>query len=138
MKKCKNCSAILKTHQYKYCSNRCQIDFQYKTYIAKWKQDCAKGGKGIATKNISRHLKKYLIEHFGEKCSICGWDRRHPLTKKVPLEVDHINGDAENNHIKNLRLICPNCHALTPHFRNLNKGNGRTWRIINRLNEKVS
>ncbi len=55
--------------------------------------------------------------------------KKNPVTGKVPLEIDHIDGDSENNKEENLRLICPNCHSLTPSFRNLNKGKGRAWRI---------
>ena len=51
------------------------------------------------------------------------------MTGHVPLEIDHIDGDAENNIETNLRVLCPNCHSLTPHFRNLNKGKGRKWRM---------
>lgn len=68
------------------------------------------------------------MEKFGEKCSMCLWSKRHEVTGKVPLEIDHIDGNSENNSETNLRLLCPNCHALTPHFKNLNKGNGRSWR----------
>jgi Zn finger protein HypA/HybF involved in hydrogenase expression len=69
-----------------------------------------------------------LIEKCNEKCSECGWNKRNETSGKIPLEVDHIDGNSENNLEENLRLLCPNCHALTPHFRNLNKGNGRAWR----------
>ncbi len=57
-------------------------------------------------------------------------NQRHPLTNKVPLEIDHINGNAEDNEESNLRLICPNCYSLSSNFRNLNKGNRRTWRTM--------
>lgn len=68
------------------------------------------------------------MEKNGEQCSFCGWHKKHPTTGNVPLEIDHVDGNAENNQEKNLRLLCPNCHSLTPSFRNLNKNKGRVWR----------
>jgi hypothetical protein len=127
---CLNCGETTRTrHQIKFCSNKCQIDFQYKNYIKSWKLGQHDGNKGILTRGISGYIKKYLINKYGERCSVCGWKKRHSITNHVPVEVDHIDGNAENNKEFNLRLICPNCHALTPHFRNLNKGSGRKWRI---------
>jgi Zn finger protein HypA/HybF involved in hydrogenase expression len=70
-----------------------------------------------------------MIENGGEKCSMCGWNKKHSITGHVPLEIDHIDGNSQNNIESNLRILCPNCHSLTPYFRNLNKGNGRKWRI---------
>jgi hypothetical protein len=36
-----------------------------------------------------------------------------------------------DEEIENLRLICPNCHSLTPNYRGANRGHGRniTWTI---------
>ena len=53
-------------------------------------------------------------------CSCCNnttW-----LNQPIPLELDHINGDCTDNSLSNLRLLCPNCHALTPTYRGKNKG----------------
>lgn len=129
MRSCQNCSsALLKRHQIRFCSNQCQSNYKYHQYILIWKSNNEAGIKNAVTKNISGYLKRHLLENFGEKCSMCGWNKKHPITGRVPIEVDHIDGNGENNSENNLRLLCPNCHALTPSFRNLNKGKGRTWR----------
>jgi len=133
MKTCLVCGKEPKRPFYKYCSNKCQSIDRYKRYIEKWRLGLTDGSRGIVTKNISGHLKRYLTEKFGETCSICGWNKKHPITNRVPLEIDHINGASEDNREENLRLICPNCHSLSPHFRNLNRGNGRTWRTAKYL-----
>ena len=57
--------------------------------------------------------------YYGERCLKCGWSRRHPKTGKVPIEVEHIDGNWQNSRLTNLTLLCPNCHALTPTFRAL-------------------
>lgn len=63
-----------------------------------------------------RHLKSHLIRERGHKCESCGLETW--MNQKIPLEVDHINGDRSNNELDNLRLLCCNCHALTPTWRN--------------------
>ena len=121
---CLSCQRkLLKHWSRKYCSNKCQADFRYKDFIRKWF-----GGRKVETKNISRYIRRYLIETSGDECSRCGWNEIHAITGKVPIEVDHRDGNAENNSLQNLRLLCPNCHSLTDSFRNLNGGKGRTWR----------
>jgi len=138
MKNCVGCNCPLtKRHKIKFCSNQCQNDLKYRLYIEKWKKESRDGGMWIRTKNISGHLKRYLLDKHKEKCAKCGWNERHPITGKVPLEVDHIDGDSDNNSEKNLTILCPNCHALTPYFRNLNKGKGRVWRKDKYLKNKV-
>lgn len=73
----------------------------------------------------SYRLKSRLIKEgiFISKCAICSsteW-----LGKAIPLELDHIDGNHENNNLKNLRLVCPNCHAQTPNHAGKNKGKGK-------------
>jgi hypothetical protein len=69
----------------------------------------------------SFRLKKRLIKEklLDPACSFCF--NREWLGKPIPLELDHIDGDNQNNNIQNLRLLCPNCHALTPTYRGKNK-----------------
>ena len=53
-------------------------------------------------------------------CEECGWDKRSP-DGRLPLEIDHINGDSNDNRLENLRILCPNCHSLKPSHRGKNR-----------------
>ena len=39
------------------------------------------------------------------------------LGKKINCELDHIDGDKTNHSLKNLRMLCPNCHSQTSTYR---------------------
>ena len=119
-KLCKKCQQPVSRLSQDYCSNQCQRDHEYDVYIDKWKRGLETGVRG-KTLNVSNHIRRYMVEKHGEKCSVCGWAARNPVTGKVPVELDHRDGDASNNAEENLRLLCPNDHALTPNFRRLNK-----------------
>lgn len=112
---------------YKYCSNACQAEFQYRTLIKRWKAGRYSGLRSTGV--VSRPIKTYLRSKYKNKCCLCGWSQVHPSTGVVPLVADHIDGNWRNNTEKNLRLLCPNCDALTPTFANLNRGNGRVGRV---------
>lgn len=70
------------------------------------------GSKSHNSTNVFKH---YLREKFGNKCSCCG---QLPIWNNKPLELqlDHIDGNSDNNFPNNLRLLCPNCHTQTENF----------------------
>jgi len=61
--------------------------------------------------------RSFLLEQSGHMCSGCGFSKTREDGRGI-LEIDHIDADHSNNSIENLRVLCPNCHALTPNFRN--------------------
>lgn len=120
---CLNCGKPI-SHKNKYCSFSCQHEYEYNEYIRKWKSGEISGTVGNAWIDVSKHIRRYLFEKFDNKCSRCGWSEINPYTNKLPLEIEHIDGDATNNKEENLTLLCPNCHSLTKTYRGANKGNG--------------
>lgn len=127
---CLCCGKELKKGQQKYCSNSCQMKYQQKVWVEKWLSGEISGTpENDPWKNISDRIRKYLFDKYDNKCAVCGWGEINKYTGNVPLEVEHIDGDADNNRPENLTLLCPNCHSLTKTYRGANKGHGRkkTW-----------
>ena len=117
VKNCLYCNNLLKNKNNKYCSNKCQGLKTSKTIFER-----------IESGDTFLHetqYKKYLIERYGEKCMECDWDKVHSITGKVPIQMEHIDGNSTNNSLDNLKLLCPNCHSLTLTYGALNKGYGR-------------
>lgn len=76
----------------------------------------------VDTRLNSHKLGRQLVE-LGLKsraCQRCGRSRWQDVP--IPLELDHVNGLRSDNRFRNLRLLCPNCHALTPTYRGRNIG----------------
>jgi hypothetical protein len=71
-------------------------------------------------------IRKTFIDKYGHKCFECDLSEWRGFT--IPLELDHIDGNAGNNDFNNLRLLCPNCHSITDTWKGKNKGNGRAAR----------
>ncbi|OXS36359.1 HNH endonuclease signature motif containing protein [Streptomyces sp. XY006] len=80
---------------------------------------------------LTRPPEEILVRHEGERrtrtavlrralrevgvpevCAECGVGPQW-LGKPMTLEVDHINGEWNDDRLENLRLLCPNCHAVT-------------------------
>lgn len=123
LKYCINCGKELNNRKSKYCNGKCQSEFQYKSYIDRWKNGLEDGIKSVYY--LSNYIRKYIHEKYNHQCALCGWNEINNFTNKIPLEVEHIDGNHMNNKEENLILLCPNCHSLTSTYKGANKGNGR-------------
>jgi hypothetical protein len=117
---CKGCG--VNTCNGTYCSNICQGQYVKKSKEKEWLADCS------SYKSLPGSIRITLLEKANYKCSQCGWGERNIHTGKIPLEIDHIDGDSENNAPTNLRVLCPNCHSLTSTYKGANKVSKRTYR----------
>jgi hypothetical protein len=117
---CKTCGAESKVSHQKmnvYCSIACTAEGKLLESIERAKQGLVK----------ERHtLRKVLSKLNGYTCDVCGISEHNG--KPIILQVDHTDGNAGDNSLSNLRLICPNCHSQSETFSGRNKGNGRAAR----------
>lgn len=113
-----------------YCSTKCQHQVankqRYMIFLS---------GNYPPLVSNARAFRQLVVRYLGkEACTRCGWAKRHPITGRIPVELEHIDGDWRNNRPDNVTLLCPSCHALTPTYRSLNRGRGRAERSGGRAN----
>lgn len=65
-------------------------------------------GSTLIKKLVNEGIKEY-------RCECCG--NAEWIGNEIPLELHHINGNNTDNRVENLKLLCPNCHALTDNYR---------------------
>jgi hypothetical protein len=114
LKLCKYCGN--ETRNRTFCSKKCSGEDRVFNLVF----------SSIVTEELPHHpitAKIHLKMFYGDRCSICNLDKW--LDKPLLLILDHIDGDASNWHITNLRLVCSNCDAQLPTYKFKNKGNGR-------------
>ena len=65
----------------------------------------------------SDQLKIRLIKegYLKPMCYNCG--REQWEDEEIPLQLSHRDGDKYNNNLRNLELLCPNCHAQTSEWK---------------------
>lgn len=124
----KKCSRCARRHNGRIDDGFCQ-DCRFENKINLWlsgDNSIASGKHGV----IKPWVKKYLLKIRGDKCETCGFVTPDKWLKEFGtiIALDHIDGHYDNNLVENLRLLCPNCHAMTKTFGSRNSGNGRRFR----------
>lgn len=101
----------------KYCSHLCSTEHHKQLTIKKYKE------KYILGKMNDHDARRYFRRVNIRQCSICL--RKDWNEKEIPLEVDHVDGNTNNNLPSNLRFVCRNCGAQLPTAGSKNKNSGR-------------
>lgn len=68
-------------------------------------------------------LKQRIVYEQNECCNKCGLDKW--LDIPISLELEHKDGNRNNNSRDNLECLCPNCHSQTSTWRGRNKNSNR-------------
>jgi hypothetical protein len=68
-----------------------------------------------------RLLKEGVKRHQCENCGLTEW-----YGQLIPLELHHCNGINNDHRLANLRLLCPNCRALTDNYWGKNQNTNKT------------
>jgi 5-methylcytosine-specific restriction endonuclease McrA len=136
-----------------FCSRSCAMTFNNKKRVKKIRNTCQECSKPIPKTSHTRNrfcsrkcsgvsLFKKTVETFldgeipkhpetikkcieyikGTQCVICGNEGTH-MNSPLTLQLDHIDGNSDNESLSNLRLLCPNCHSQTPTYKGGNKNN---------------
>ncbi len=117
---CTRCGQPTKRKASVYCSTYCAQEHRREKTDAEVKKTKQTSGFSVS------RTKRVLLRMHGRQCSIC--TRKTWCGEPIPLVMDHIDGDAENGHTDNLRLVCGNCDMQLPTYKGRNIGNGRAYR----------
>lgn len=117
---CLNCQKPTGKNSKRCCSNQCNADYKWTLTKAQIEQN--------NKASSHRQGKRYIAETYGHRCQICNIDKWN--NQDLPMVLDHIDGNSDNNSLDNLRLVCSNCDSQLPTYKNRNKGRGRYKRKL--------
>lgn len=127
---CENCGT--ETKNKKFCSIECSSQYRTDGAYDEFKNSVNKEYKDSYS---PKTFKPHILREQGQTCAVC--KRKDTWEGKILVFVlDHIDGNSNNNNRSNLRLVCPNCDSQLDTFKSKNKGNGRFYRRIRRLEGK--
>lgn len=119
---CANCLTKIRPRG-KFCSIKCQKEYHFSSIVL------PRFYAGFA---MGAQAKRCLVLLSGYKCFGCGNIGEHIsiFGKKLTLQLDHIDGNSDNNLPSNLRFLRPNCHTQTPTHTGRNKKNTKRNRYL--------
>lgn len=123
-----NCLHCNKENKYghsktnKFCNNICQQGYQKQQADIQIEQGVV---LGEAT------MRRYVFDTRGYKCESCGVGNTYN-NKPLTLQLDHKNGNSDDNSLTNLQILCPNCHTQTDTYGS--KGNGNRYKKVTKRN----
>jgi 5-methylcytosine-specific restriction endonuclease McrA len=81
-------------------------------------------------------IRKYVFDRADNKCEgkDCGCNKINPYSGKSILNLHHDDGDASNTRPENLKVLCPNCHAMTKTFGNIG-GKRKSVRVAGHIRQ---
>ena len=99
------------------CSHKnCSNTFNYRSNKKYCSRSCKQNAHGLRRRKKrsvsffkSSEESKYKYRKYKKSfCEKCGFIPEH----KCQLDVDHIDGNHQNNDPSNLQTLCANCHRL--------------------------
>lgn len=135
---CRRCGCQRATLEAHFCSFLCSTAYRRETYIKRWLDGRASGsGKDGSIRKVVRN---YVLREANYTCQWegCGCNAVNPHTGLPIVQVDHIDGLFDNNLRSNLRVLCPNHHAMTDTYGGQNMGKGRHSRRLHYASQKTA
>ena len=88
--------------------------------------------KNKNNKNVKDYILKNSLKEY--KCSRknCGLTNVW-LNRTLVLQLEHKDGDRNNNKLSNLEFLCPNCHSQTETYAGKNSYKSRHTYTIRQL-----
>tara|TARA_R110000751_G_scaffold73165_2_gene148093 strand:- start:1588 stop:2292 length:705 start_codon:yes stop_codon:yes gene_type:complete len=110
---CKNCGSEIEYRDSQsagtFCSNTCQGEMTVRR-------------KFVYGSYFSPAMRRYLLKARGLQCQslTCHAPYGYVDTNPRAFQIDHVNGDREDNRHHNLKVLCAICHCKTPTWGNGN------------------